>query len=408
MRRYSLTYFLGQSFKGLWRNGVMSSASVMVLMSCLIVMGSFALLVYNINYNIDKIATLNEIVVHVDTSRKAVSKTAADSSDESAGAVIAVKPDEKDDAATILDPITETAIELSVFDAKLNEIDSFVNINDANIKFKEVNSAISEFSEKLDLIADAETRAAEQLYYEQILRKTKKLSERLSGLASLEIKIRALENVVDVELTSKQLGIDTYSQRFPDYLDVLDVIINNPEDNPLSDRFTITYNDNSKVDTLKYVLDNLDPMIENVVCRADIAQNIESIKRGIILIFSWFLLILLVVSVFVIINTIKLAVFARRQEITIMRYVGATGWFIVLPFIFEGVIIGLISSGLAYLVQYYMYGYVQGMVANTSVNIISIYMFSEVKNYVLAGFITVGVLTGILGSSVSLRKYMNA
>ena len=68
MKRYSLTYFIGQSFKGLWHNGVMSTASIMVLMSCLVVMGSFAILVYNINVNLEELGVLNEIVVYADTS----------------------------------------------------------------------------------------------------------------------------------------------------------------------------------------------------------------------------------------------------------------------------------------------------------------------------------------------------
>ena len=67
MRRYSITYFISQSIKGLWRNGVMSVASITVLMSCLIVMGSFALLVLNINYNMKDLGNLNAVSAFVET-----------------------------------------------------------------------------------------------------------------------------------------------------------------------------------------------------------------------------------------------------------------------------------------------------------------------------------------------------
>ena len=66
MRRYNVMYFISQSLKGLWRNGLMSLAAVTVLLSCLVLMGSFALLVYNVNENIETVAMLNEIVVIVD------------------------------------------------------------------------------------------------------------------------------------------------------------------------------------------------------------------------------------------------------------------------------------------------------------------------------------------------------
>ena len=65
MRRYKVTYFLGQAFKGLWRNGMMTLASVTVLLSCLIVMGCFSMLVMNINMNLTTLGDLNEIVAFV-------------------------------------------------------------------------------------------------------------------------------------------------------------------------------------------------------------------------------------------------------------------------------------------------------------------------------------------------------
>ena len=117
--------------------------------------------------------------------------------------------------------------------------------------------------------------------------------------------------------------------------------------------------------------------------------------------------ILFVVSIFVILNTIKLAVYARREEISIMRYVGATKTFISLPFLFEGIIIGLLSGVIAYLLQTYMYNYVQKMIIS-DVQMISILPFAQLRAYVILGFIAVGVITGVLGSELSMRKYLKA
>jgi len=158
--------------------------------------------------------------------------------------------------------------------------------------------------------------------------------------------------------------------------------------------------------TIKYQLDHIEG-IYKVNNRMQVAKTIDSIKNSISLVGLWFLGILLLVSIFVIVNTIKLAVFARRSEIEIMRYIGASGWFITLPFIFEGIIIGLLSSGVAYLIVWLIYRYIEtnGM---SGIEMITILPFSEINTVVLAGFVIIGVLTGIIGSCASLRKYLKA
>ena len=110
-------------------------------------------------------------------------------------------------------------------------------------------------------------------------------------------------------------------------------------------------------------------------------------------------------SLFVIINTIKLSVFSRRSEISIMRYVGATGWFITLPFLFEGIIIGLVASGFAFLVETLCYHYVETLVL-TDLQMITLASYATIQMPLLWGFLAVGVLCGIIGSSISLGKYL--
>ena len=297
MRKYSITYFIGQSIKGLWRNGIMSMASITVLMSCLAVMGSFSLLVININYNLEEIGVLNEIVVFVETERT----------------------------------------ELEVVDI-----------------------------------------------YNQI---------------------RSLDNVNTVTHITKEEVKEEERLRFEKYPAVFKLIDDGGK-NPYPDTFIVTYNDNSKVNTLQFNLNNIKG-VENVRCNKDLAKSIDEVKNGIIVIFIWFLVILFVVSLFVIINTIKLGVFSRRQEISIMRYVGATNWFIVLPFILEGIIIGIVASGFAYLIQWYSYLYIFNTISK-DFQIINLITFEDVRIFVALGFLAIGVVTGIIGSSLSLSKYLKA
>ena len=202
---------------------------------------------------------------------------------------------------------------------------------------------------------------------------------------------------------SKEQTLEEEAERYSEFTNIHDLLI---DDNPYRDSFVIKYIDNSKVATLDYQVGQIDG-VAKVNDRLDIAIAIEKIKSGVSMVLIWFMVILFVVSIFVIINTIKLAVHSRRTEITIMRYIGATDWFVILPFIFEGILIGLVSSGLAYLVEWYMYGYVVSMIGD-NFNMLTILSFSDIRAMLAIAFVGIGVVTGIIGSTISTRRYLKA
>lgn len=296
MRRYNLFYFIGQGFQGIFRNGVMSFASVAVLMSCLVVLGGFALLVYNINVNLEEFGLMNEIVVFVDRE------------------------------------------------------------------------------------------AGEE------------------DIQRIEAEIRALDNVASVTRTTKAQALESMKAQSEEYAHLYEDI--DETNNPLTDSFTIVYEDNDRVVTLAYLLGQIEG-VRKVNNRLDLAVTMSNFKSGVLLIFTWFLIILFVVSLFVIVNTIKLSVFSRRQEISIMRYVGATGWFITLPFLFEGMIIGLVSSAAAFFLEIYLYRYIETMVIS-DLEMISVISPAAVQMPMLWAFLAIGVLAGVIGSGISLGKYLKA
>ena len=90
-----------------------------------------------------------------------------------------------------------------------------------------------------------------------------------------------------------------------------------------------------------------------------------------------------------------------------MRYVGATNWFIMIPFVLEGILIGLFSSGIAFGVQYYIYDFVKDIVAN-DYGMFTLIPMKDIQMYLLGGFLGIGVLTGVIGTSISLRKNLKA
>ena len=291
MRRCNIGYYFGQSFKGLWRNGIMTVASVTVLMSCLVLIGSFSALVYNIDRNLEEVGVLNEISVVVDYD------------------------------------------------------------------------------------TDEDT------------------------VAAIGEQIRSLDNVANVEFVSKEQALESERERYAEYAYLFDEL---KEDNPLPDIYRVTYASNENVETLFYQLCQIDHV--KVKSRIDIAKDIENLKSGISLVFIWFLVILFIVSIFIIINTIKLTVEARAREIEAMRYIGATNFFMSAPFILEGALIGVIAAALASLIGSNLYLYVYHAVSN-NYRMISVVPFDQLRSYMLIGFFSVGILAGVIGSAISLRKY---
>ena len=294
MRR--LTDAIGQAFKGLFRNGFITFVSVFVLVSCLLFIGSFALIALNVSYNIEDVTDLNEIEVF------------------------------------------------------------------------------------LDFDADDE------------------------AVVRIEREILRLDNVSSVVLVRKEDGLKDMSDAFADYAHLLEDI--SDEENPLSDKFRVLYKENDKVTTLDYELKQIDG-VRKVNSRLDIAATMDSLEGGISMILLWFTVLCTVVCMFVIMNTIKLSVYSRRDEITIMRYIGASRAYIAAPFVFEGAMIGTIGAVIAFLLEKGIYSMLTEFVS-TQMGIVKLYTYAEVTQPILAVFFGIALFTGVVGSLFSLGKYVEA
>jgi len=474
MRRYSITYFIGQSISGLLRNGVMSIASITVLMSCLIVMGSFALLVLNIDYNMENLGDLNTISAFVQTDteyaegEEAILAGAlkakngaeflgwsldpnADAPTYAPGQKYTVNPaDAKNGKITmyaiwsikpqtanygIVYDMSGVSIEGNppVDNNRYNHGDEVV-LADAPIPKLASNnflgwsvvpgdaSQLMQPGSIYKLNAGNAVCATVTLYaiwsnmpviskYEIVYNPNRTEIEGSVPtqdrvlLMNIAEQVSKLDNIKRVDLITKEMALQQEKKRYEDYPEVIEILLSGK--NPYPDNFLISYYDNDKVATLIYQLNQIDG-IYKIRDRSDVAERIDSLKSGIIVVFSWFMILLFVVSIFIIMNTVKLAVFTRKQEISIMRYVGATNWFITLPFMLEGVFIGLISAGLAYLIEWYIYIYLQRMVISDTLQMIHIISFNSISKWLLVAFLAIGMLTGVVGSYISMRKYLKA
>lgn len=179
------------------------------------------------------------------------------------------------------------------------------------------------------------------------------------------------------------------------------------EDNPFSNSYKITLTDIEKTSETVAELSLLTD-VDHVENKQDVVNTVVSVSNVVKKMSLCVMVLLLVIAIVIISNTIKLTVFNRRKEINIMKYIGATDRFIRVPFVMEGMLIGLIGALISFAAM--MWGYV------TVLKYIAAYQFDmfEFISYITVApiigvlFVGVGCLIGIAGSVFSMRKYLKA
>lgn len=216
---------------------------------------------------------------------------------------------------------------------------------------------------------------------------------------ALEARIEAITNVADAEFLSKADSLDRLQDSLPESLfESLQ-----GENNPLQDSYIVTFEDLAKFDATLMQLQEMEG-VDTVSYSGDLAATLTRIRQVVLTVGGWIIVVLLLVSLFIISNTIKLTVYSRRLEIYIMKSVGATDAFIRFPFAVEGMVLGLLSGGLSYGLSWYIY---TRMAQNFSFGpMLGLVSFARVWPVLLVGFLAVGLLTGVLGSVISMSKYL--
>lgn len=214
---------------------------------------------------------------------------------------------------------------------------------------------------------------------------------------ALLAQITALDNVESVEFVSKDELLERYSAEFGELLEDL------KEDNPLQDAFVVSFKDLSIFDATVEQIRVMEH-VDTVDYNSDLSATLVKVRDLVLTIGTWVIALLLLVSLFIIANTIKLTVYTRRLEIFIMRSVGATNWFIRFPFMIEGLILGFAAGTVAYGALYGLYAVVRQVFPFTSnFELIS---FGMVWWQLLLGFMVGGMLVGLLGSTISTGRYL--
>lgn len=221
------------------------------------------------------------------------------------------------------------------------------------------------------------------------------------GRDEVETMIRDMRSVAKVEYVTKEQALKILQDRLGEQKKILDAL---GDSNPLPNSFTVTVKSSADVQKTAAAIADLYG-VEEVKYGQDVAENLFDLTH-LIRVFGFFLMLLLTcATIFIISNTIRLTVFARRKEIAIMKYVGATDWFIRWPFILEGIGLGFIGGGISALILRYFYSAMIAKVASTLAFFPMVEQFPFI-NYVTIGIILAGIFIGILGSTISLKKFM--
>ncbi|MBQ5671215.1 MAG: permease-like cell division protein FtsX [Oscillospiraceae bacterium] len=292
MRLNNLGYLIKEGFKGIFKHGFMSFASVTIIMACLIIMGVFTLLGLNINRVIADLEAQNEIVAFVDDSYT-----------------------------------TEDAQKVGDF-------------------------------------------------------------------------LLQVENVAAVEFISRGEAMNTFKKDYEQGLfDEIDETV-------FRDRYVVHVHD---IELTAQTRDKLESVegVAKVNAHLQYAEGFIKVRNIVNLISAVLVTILAIISVFIMSNTIKLATYNRREEIAIMKMVGATNMFIRLPFIIEGLLLGILGGGLAFGSVWGLYELtVSKLVGGFIGGIMDIVPFSVVMLPLLIVFMGIGVFVGAFGGNIAIRDYL--
>ena len=225
---------------------------------------------------------------------------------------------------------------------------------------------------------------------------------KLVNQREVEIKLAEQEGVKAVTYESKDEAFTKLKKDLEGNSGMLEGY--SLENNPLASSYIVTLEDASYAGDVSKAVEDMTG-VESITNQQELIEKISNVVDfvqilGIVLFF-----VFIGVSIFLIMNTIKLAVYSRRREVGIMKFVGATDWFIRWPFVIEGMIIGAVGSLLATAILYFIYRGVFGFIASNLL-IANLVPVSFVLTTLLGGFLLGGIVVGAIGSIAALRKFL--
>ena len=248
-------------------------------------------------------------------------------------------------------------------------------------------------------IKDIESEQGMQVFID------KEASEKY--VRELKDKIQSLDGVSTVEFISKEDALNQMKERFGDQQDLLDGY--EGENNIFTESYFVKLTDLNMRQSVQDQISTFDH-IKKITSSHKTIEALIYVSKIIKGVTAAILILIILISIFIISNTIKLTVHARRKEISIMKYVGATNGFIRWPFIVEGMIIGVVAGLISIIIVGTLYTITASQIVNASsiplMNNLKLVSFSQMFSTILIVYLLLGIGVGAIGSIVSMRKYL--
>ncbi len=219
-------------------------------------------------------------------------------------------------------------------------------------------------------------------------------------------EIKKINGVNTIEYKSKEAALDQMKEKFSDNEELLDGY--EGENNIFTASYVVTLTDLNLSGQVQDEISKLEN-VKKITSSDETVSTLINLANGIKIVTGVILVLLIVISIFIIANTIKLTVHARRKEISIMKYVGATNGFIRWPFIVEGMIIGIISSAISIVLVAIAYNFIAEQMVNSQfMKMVGVTLvgFSDMFSSIIFVYMLLGIGIGALGSIISMRKYL--
>ena len=217
---------------------------------------------------------------------------------------------------------------------------------------------------------------------------------------ALQNQIDAIDNISSAQFVTRGEAFDSFMENYStDLAEGLD-------DQVLRDRYVIHLTDIAMMEQTKAALENIEG-VAKVKAHLDYAKTFVTIRNVVSVVSLALIAMLVFVSIFIMSNTIKLATFGRREEIAIMKMVGASNGFIRLPFVVEGLVLGILGGGLGFLAEWGLYELLtKKLVGSVAGSIFAVVPFAQIALPMFIAYMAIGVLIGAFGGVNAIRNYL--
>ena len=351
MKISSIKYLTGEGVKNAWVNRLMTLASIGVLVACMVIIGLAILISENVNKAVGKLEQQNVVMAYMKDYNWALYGEKDTSSD---------------------------------------------NSSSENASYETTSDTAS--SDTASTASDAETADKNGIKPSDYVIHNDDEAKALCD------KIAELPNVASVTYVTSEEGLESVKESMLEGQESYFTFLDEEYGNPMSGAAKITMKDMSKFDETIEQIKRIDG-IDAIQSQNDLADKITAIKRGIGIAGFWIIAILMVISLVIVSNTIRVTMYNRKLEISIMKAVGATDSFVRIPFIVEGMLIGIISALLSEGLLYFCYRVATETIIST-LGTTDIVHYGDVAWWLLLIFIGIGIFAGVLGSVIMISKYL--